>query len=44
LYPSRDTWSPRFGFAYAIDEKTVFRGGFGLYVTACREPDDCGVE
>jgi hypothetical protein len=24
-------WSPRAGFAYAIDEKTVVRGGFGLF-------------
>ncbi len=24
-------WSPRAGFAYAVDEKTVFRGGFGLF-------------
>jgi hypothetical protein len=24
-------WSPRAGFAYSIDEKTVFRGGFGLF-------------
>ena len=31
LYPSRNTWSPRVGFAYAVDEKTVIRGGFGFY-------------
>lgn len=24
-------WSPRAGFAYSIDDKTVFRGGFGLF-------------
>lgn len=24
-------WSPRAGFAYAIDDKTVIRGGFGLF-------------
>ena len=24
-------WSPRAGFAYAIDTKTVFRGGWGLF-------------
>jgi hypothetical protein len=24
-------WSPRFGFAYQVDSKTVVRGGFGLF-------------
>jgi hypothetical protein len=24
-------WSPRAGFAYEIDDKTVFRGGYGLF-------------
>ena len=24
-------WSPRAGFAYSIDDKTVFRGGYGLF-------------
>ena len=24
-------WAPRAGFAYAVDEKTVFRGGFGIF-------------
>ena len=23
-------WGPRFGFAYAVDDKTVFRGGFSI--------------
>jgi hypothetical protein len=31
MYPSQNTWSPRVGFAYAVDSKTVVRGGFGLY-------------
>jgi hypothetical protein len=31
MYPSRNTFSPRLGFAYALNEKTVLRGGFGLY-------------
>lgn len=26
-----NTWLPRFGVAYALNEKTVLRGGFGLY-------------
>lgn len=29
-YPTVNTdWQPRFGFAYALDSKTVLRGGFG---------------
>ena len=32
MYPSRASWSPRVGFAYSIDPKTVVRGGFGLFV------------
>jgi hypothetical protein len=31
LYPSANTFGPRFGFAYAIDDKTVIRGGFGMF-------------
>ena len=31
LYPSRNTFAPRFGFAYSADEKTVLRGGFGMF-------------
>jgi hypothetical protein len=31
MYPSQGTWSPRVGFAYALDEKTVLRGGYGLF-------------
>ena len=26
-----NTWQPRLGFAWAIDPKTTFRGGFGVY-------------
>lgn len=31
--PVRDgnNWSPRFGFSYAFDEKTVVRGGYGIF-------------
>jgi hypothetical protein len=28
--PDRDDWAPRFGFAYAADDKTVIRGGYGV--------------
>ena len=29
--PDRKAFGPRFGFAYAFNEKTVFRGGWGIY-------------
>jgi trimeric autotransporter adhesin len=29
--PNRDKFGPRFGFAYALDPKTVVRGGYGLF-------------
>jgi hypothetical protein len=29
--PNRKDWAPRVGFAYRFDEKTVFRGGGGIY-------------
>ncbi|HEY0162144.1 MAG TPA: TonB-dependent receptor [Edaphobacter sp.] len=28
--PDRNDFAPRFGFAYAADEKTVIRGGYGI--------------
>jgi hypothetical protein len=31
MYPSHGTWSPRVGFAYSLNDKTVLRGGFGLF-------------
>src|SRR5690348_14154429 len=31
MYPSQGTFSPRIGFAYALDSKTVIRGGYGLF-------------
>lgn len=27
----RNNWAPRIGFAYAVDQKTVVRGGVGVY-------------
>ena len=31
MYPSQGTWSPRVGFAFSLDPKTVIRGGYGLF-------------
>jgi hypothetical protein len=31
MYPSQGEFMPRVGFAYALGEKTVLRGGYGLY-------------
>ncbi len=31
LYSSTSTFGPRAGFAYSFDEKTVIRGGFGIF-------------
>jgi len=31
LYNGPNTFSPRVGFAYQVDTKTVIRGGFGMY-------------
>ena len=30
-YPNHSDWAPRLGFAYRINDKTVFRGGGGIY-------------
>jgi hypothetical protein len=29
----RNNWAPRFGFAYTLDQKTVVRGGYGIFYT-----------
>lgn len=29
--PDRTNFGPRFGFAYSVNEKTVVRGGYGIY-------------
>ena len=31
LYNAANVFAPRFGFAYSLDEKTVLRGGFGIF-------------
>lgn len=31
IYQGQLLWLPRLGWAYQIDKKTVFRGGYGLY-------------
>ncbi len=35
----KNNLAPRFGFAYAFDEKTVLRGGYGLFYAARPNPN-----
>ena len=34
IAPNHRNWAPRLGFAYRITDKTVFRGGAGIYYNA----------
>lgn len=31
IYPNHNNWAPRVGFAYRMTQKTVFRGGYGIF-------------
>ncbi len=35
LKNDRNNFQPRFGFAYAMNSRTVLRGGFGLFNIGC---------
>jgi hypothetical protein len=41
---SKNPWAPRFGFAYRINNKTVIRGGYGIFFDSYegREIDNSG--
>jgi hypothetical protein len=34
----KSNWQPRFGLAYQLDDRTVLRGGFGIFTSAHRIP------
>lgn len=38
--PSLTKWGPRIGAAYALNDKTVIRGGFGMFYAPIRFADD----
>jgi len=38
LWNNATGWGPRFGLAYQINQKTVFRGGFGIFYASEKAP------
>jgi hypothetical protein len=38
LWNNATGWGPRFGLAYQINDKTVFRGGFGIFYASEKAP------
>ena len=38
LWNNAKGWGPRFGLAYQINQKTVFRGGFGIFFASEKAP------
>lgn len=38
--PSKTKWGPRIGVAFALNDKTIIRGGFGMFYAPFRFADD----
>ncbi len=41
--PARDKFGPRIGVAYALNDKTIIRGGFGMFYAPTRFADDASL-
>jgi len=41
--PARDKFGPRIGVAYAYNDKTIIRGGFGMFYAPTRFADDASL-
>lgn len=41
--PARDKFGPRVGVAYALNDKTIIRGGFGMFYAPIRFADDASL-
>ncbi len=41
--PARNKFGPRVGFAYSLNDKTIVRGGFGMFYAPTRFADDASL-